>query len=487
MARLDVRVKTGLRAKAVYATERETREDAVTIRELSLAGAVIEPLGGRPRDFFTLRAQLPPFGEVELLGDVVRMDGGHAAAVRLFYSDRQTSSTLWRYIHSHLQPGTECPYCGQERPADALHCRHCGYYLEFNDQSYLDEHLRETLGARIQNRVKSLPAQQCHRIIGAVEAELLKSRKAPAGWEFVGTCPAMRDVFSMITKVATTDLSVLILGESGTGKELTAKAIHERSARKQAPFVPFNCAAIPEGLLEAELFGYQRGSFTGAAETKKGKFELADGGTIFLDEIGDLSPPLQAKLLRFLEDRIVERIGAKKGKRVDVRIIAATNCDIHRRMEEESFREDLFFRLNAFCIKLPPLRERGEDKVVLARFFLNRICQDGRFPVRGLSEQAVEAIRRYEWPGNVREMINKMRRAAVMAAGDLIQPADLELETSAPVPATTNLRRQVSKSKKDLVLAALRDNDYVIARTARALGISRPSLYSIMKKFNIEH
>lgn len=487
MARIDVRIRTGLPAKAVYATNRETREEPVTIRELSLTGALVEQLQGEPRDFFTLFAQLPPFGKVELHGDLVRKNGRQGAAVRLYYSDRQTSATLWHYIREHLPSSSNCPYCGSPLTAKNGHCRQCGLYLEFGDQAYLDEHLRETLPARVESRLKKISPEHCHKLLKTIDTEILKSHRPAPHQEFVGTCPAMREVFSLITKVAATDINVLILGESGTGKELTAKAIHERSARHAGPFVPFNCAAIPEGLLEAELFGYQRGSFTGATDTKKGKFELADGGTIFLDEIGDLSPPLQAKLLRFLEDHIVERIGAKKGRRVDVRIIAATNCDIQRRIGEESFREDLFFRLNAFCIKLPPLRERGEDKVVLARYILNRIAQASRSPGHGFSEQALEAIRHYGWPGNVRELINKVRRAAVMAGDALIQPADLELEAGAPAPAPVSLRRQLSKSKKELVIAALRDNDYVIARTARALGISRPSLYSMMKKFGIEH
>ncbi|KIH78056.1 regulatory protein, Fis family [Geoalkalibacter ferrihydriticus] len=487
MPRLDVRIKTSLRAKAIYATRQGQREESVTIRELSLNGALLDPMRGRPAETLTLITELSPSREIELRGDIVRLNGSQSAAVQFYYPDRDTSWSLWHYICAKLKNDPHCPYCGEARAGDTSHCWHCGQYLEFSDAAYLDAHLRETLAARVQNRLPKLQPEHCRKIIKYIDGELLRVRDKSPDQEFVGTCPAMLKVFSMIHKVAATDLSVLILGESGTGKELTARAIHERSARKDKPFVPFNCAAIPEGLLEAELFGYQRGSFTGATETKKGKFELADGGTIFLDEIGDLSLHLQAKLLRFLEDRIVERIGAKKGRKVDVRILAATNCNIHERMETGSFRDDLFFRLNTFCIKLPPLRERGEDKVVLARFIFHKISEAGDFHLQGFSEEALTAIRRHDWPGNVRELINKIRRAMVMATEEFIQPADLELEPLASEVAPTNLRRQVSMSKKEIVLAALQENNYVIARTARALGISRPSLYSMMKKFKIEH
>ncbi|MDO3378959.1 sigma-54 interaction domain-containing protein [Geoalkalibacter halelectricus] len=489
MPRLDVRIKTNLRARAVYATGPEQREEVVTIRELSLNGALVDQLRGHPDQTLTLLTELSPARQIRLQGDLVRRSGTKGSAVHFYYSDRNTTSALWHYISAQLQQQStsHCPYCGNEGNAAEGQCGQCRQSLAFQDADYLDVHLLETLAARIQSRIPKLNADHCHKIIKYIDRELLNLQDRSTDQEFVGTCPTMLRVFSMINKVAGTDLNVLILGESGTGKELTARAIHQRSPRMDKPFVAFNCAAIPEGLLEAELFGYQRGSFTGAVDTKKGKFELADGGTIFLDEIGDLSPHLQAKLLRFLEDRIVERIGSKRGHRVDVRIIAATNCDIHQRLENGGFRDDLFFRLNAFCIKLPPLRERGGDKVVLARYIFRKISETGHFTPQGFSEEALKAISRHDWPGNVRELINKIRRAMVMAGSDLLEPADLELEPPAPTVAPTDLHRQVSKSKKEIVLAALEENNYVIARTARSLGISRPSLYSMMKKFKIEH
>jgi transcriptional regulator with GAF, ATPase, and Fis domain len=236
----------------------------------------------------------------------------------------------------------------------------------------------------------------------------------------------MKEIFSKIRKVAPTDIPVLILGESGTGKELTALAIHERSTRNNNAFVPINCAAIPESLLEAELFGYERGAFTGAYTSKKGKFEDADGGTLFLDEIGELSPNLQAKLLRFLENQIVERIGATKGRKVNVRVIAATNCNIEFAIENGQFRKDLYYRLSAFPINLPPVRERGGDKEVLAKYFLKRFSREMGLP-KEFTEDAITSIRNYGWPGNVREIINKVRKAIIMANDKLISPQDLDL------------------------------------------------------------
>jgi transcriptional regulator with GAF, ATPase, and Fis domain len=291
----------------------------------------------------------------------------------------------------------------------------------------------------------------------------------------------------MIRKVAPTDMNVLILGESGTGKELTARAIHERSERKNKPFVALNCAAIPESLLEAELFGHERGAFTGAYATRKGKFEIADGGTVFLDEIGDLSPGLQAKILRFLEDRIVERIGAKGGRKVNVRIVAATNCNLNNMVENGRFRNDLFFRLDAFTINLPPLRERGEDKVILARFFFKKIAQTENSHLKGFSEEAIEAIRKYHWPGNVRELINKVRRSIVMAAGEHIEPADMQLDENKTAADENSFQGLAAKSQKELVIKVLEENNFVIARSAKALGISRPSLYHWMRKFEIKN
>jgi transcriptional regulator with PAS, ATPase and Fis domain len=295
----------------------------------------------------------------------------------------------------------------------------------------------------------------------------------------------MKEVFSKIRKVGTTDLPTLILGESGTGKELTALAIHERSTRHGKAFVPINCAAIPETLLEAELFGYERGAFTGAYHSKMGKCEQADGGTLFLDEIGELSPGLQAKLLRFLENQIVERIGARTGKKVNVRVISATNCKLDSVIAEGRFRKDLYYRLNGFTIDLPPVRERSEDKIVLAKYFLKTFSRETGVS-KVFTEEAVKAILGYAWPGNVREMINKIRRAIVMSDGDFIKPEDLEIEMGGAADEKEDTLKEVKgKIEKQKVKEALEICANNISNAAKMLGISRPSLYNLKRKYNL--
>ena len=301
--------------------------------------------------------------------------------------------------------------------------------VNIGKQGYFDYHEKRVVVKRLENNVKELKLEQLQKVVNFVDIDLLKATPSEEMQDFVGTSSQMLQIFSKIRKVAKTELSVLILGESGTGKELTALAIHERSTRKTKPFVTINCAAIPENLLEAELFGHEKGSFTGAYATKKGKMESADGGTVFLDEIGEMPISLQAKLLRFLQDRIVERVGATSGKKVNVRVIAATNCDLDLAIQEGRFRSDLYYRLDEFAIQLPSLRERGEDVVLLARFFLNRFSAEMGL-TKAFTRKALDAIETYSWPGNVREMINKIRRAIVMSDGATITVADLGLDGS---------------------------------------------------------
>jgi transcriptional regulator with PAS, ATPase and Fis domain len=257
------------------------------------------------------------------------------------------------------------------------------------------------------------------------------------------------------------------------------------SGRRHGPFVAVNCAAIPESLLEAELFGYEKGAFTGAIAARKGKFEMADGGTLFLDEIGDLTPGLQAKLLRFLEDRIIERIGSESSKKIEVRILAATNCDLSCLMKQGSFRSDLFYRLNSFAIKLPPLRDRGDDKVLLARHFLDKVTRK-ESELKDFSRDALEAISNYTWPGNVRELESKVKRGFLMAAGEHIDAASMELDEWDMVVDAVPVGGDVIKSREEKVREALVSHDYNISRAARALKISRPSLYALMKKYGID-
>ena len=306
--------------------------------------------------------------------------------------------------------------------------------------------------------------------------------------DFVGTSPKMLKVFNLLEKVAPTDLPVLILGESGTGKELTAQTIHEKCFTKTKPFVAINCAAIPEPLFEAEVFGHEKGAFTGAYKAKQGKFEQADGGTLFLDEIGEFPKPLQSKLLRFLENRVIERVGSIKSKRVNVRIITATNKELEQAVFNGEFRQDLFHRINVFTICLPPLRERGEDKIILARYFLEKIGKEQKWNGKGFTPSAIEAIRAHAWSGNVRELVNRIRRAVVVQ-DEWIEPEDLELNLRQLENNSNSkaLKDTTQQARKELIFKALREDQYNISQTARSLGISRSYLYSLMKKLGIRN
>ncbi|KWI29865.1 Fis family transcriptional regulator [Burkholderia ubonensis] len=297
--------------------------------------------------------------------------------------------------------------------------------------------------------------------------------------EMVGTCEAMLALFKMIRRVATTDAPVFISGESGTGKELTAVAIHERSPRAQAPFIAINCGAIPSTLLQAELFGYERGAFTGANQRKTGRVEAAHGGTLFLDEIGDLPLESQASLLRFLQEGKIERLGAHASIPVDVRVICATHVDLVAAMREGRFREDLFHRLCVLKIEEPPLRARGKDIEVLARHMLERFKGDSHRRLRGFSPDAIAALYGYPWPGNVRELINRVRRAIVMSEGRTITAADLELGDYAVLAPVSLVEAREAAERQAIEHALLRHRGR-FADAARELGVSRVTLYRLM-------
>jgi transcriptional regulator with PAS, ATPase and Fis domain len=483
MGRLDVRVRTKLGSRVIYISRDDKVEENVTITELSLSGALVYGLSTELSELFTIRPKLPGVGEVELLAKIVRPSKG-GTAIRIFYSDKNTMQALWDHIKGNLILGDTCPYCGYADDSREGSCEKCNLYLNFAKESYLERHIENTFAQRLHIRLSRLNLEHIQKIIQFVDSKLLKIQHRSPDKEFVGTSPGMLTVFSMIRKVAPTEMSVLLLGESGTGKELTVKSLHTMSARKDGPFVAVNCAAIPESLLEAELFGYEKGAFTGAYAAKKGKFESADGGTLFLDEIGDLPSNLQAKLLRFLEDRLIERVGSSASRKIDVRIVAATNSDLQRSMAEGRFRPDLFYRLNSFTIKLPPLRDRGEDKVLLARHFLERFADNENGP-RDFSVEALEAIRLHSWPGNVRELENKVRRGFLMATGELVDPACMELDEENILILIPDSKSKDTRSQKELVIKVLEQNDYVIAKAARELNISRPSMYALIKKYSI--
>jgi two-component system NtrC family response regulator len=302
--------------------------------------------------------------------------------------------------------------------------------------------------------------------------------------DILGTTPRLREIFSMVTRVAKTDATVLVQGESGTGKELLARAIHRNSARKAGPFVPINCGAIPETLLESELFGHEKGAYTGAHIQRKGKIEVAEGGTLFLDEIGEMSLALQVKLLRFLQEREIERIGGRERIKVDVRIIAATNKSLKAEIQGGTFREDLFYRLSVVTIDTPPLRDRGEDILVLASAFLRRSATTHRRKV-AFSSDALAAMLEYGWPGNIRELENKVQRAVIMAAGKLIEPADLDLAPARQVNETAGLREARLRAEHQSMIEALVRHRGNISRAAKDIGVSRPTFHGLLEKHEI--
>jgi len=350
----------------------------------------------------------------------------------------------------------------------------------------------EELRQRVANLLKLATLEK--------ENEALRSQLAGEGQfgPMIGRSPEMRRAFEIADRVAKTDSTVLILGESGAGKDLLAQEIHARSARAGKPFVAVNCAALPETLIESELFGYERGAFTGAAQQKKGKFEMAHGGTLFLDEIGDMNPVTQAKVLRALENRVIERLGGTQSIPVDVRVISATHRNLPAEIREGKFREDLFYRLRVVAVELPPLRAHKEDIAVLAQNFLQQHgARLGR--IARLSREAVTALERYDWPGNVRELKNALERAVVLARGDEISPADLPEEVISGKPLTAKStaangdtgmnERDFREAKRKFEIAwltkQLAGHRWNVSRTAATIGLHRQSLQEKLRELGI--
>jgi two-component system NtrC family response regulator len=324
--------------------------------------------------------------------------------------------------------------------------------------------------------------------IASLEKEIVvaKEHSPPPGfYEIIGESPPMKHVFELVRKVSATDVSVLIQGESGTGKELVAKAIHRSGNRKEGPFVPINCGAIPENLLESELFGYEKGAFTGADAQKRGRIEYADGGTLFLDEIGELSLLLQVKLLRFLQEHKVERVGGREPIPVNVRVIAATNKDLQEEIRGGKFREDLYYRMGIVTITMPPLRDRGKDVILLAKVFLKTFSENYRKPIKGFRPDALVAIESYHWPGNVRELENRVKRAVVMCEVKFVESGDLELDNSRDTEVQKSLRQIREETEKYHLEKALEKHDGNISRAARELGVSRPTFHDLMRKHHL--
>src|SRR5437588_2496146 len=314
--------------------------------------------------------------------------------------------------------------------------------------------------------------------------ELQQGQRSDVFEDMLGTSPQMQSVFTFIRKVAGTNAPVLLLGESGTGKEMAAAAIHHRSTRKDGPFVAINCNAIPENLLESELFGHEKGSFTGAHIQRKGLLETASGGTLFLDEIGELPPAIQVKLLRFLQEQRFQRVGGRQEIQVDTRLVAATNADLKQLVESGKFREDLYFRIAVVTLRLLPLRERSEDVVVLAREFLQRYADQERRTKLVFAPDALRTMTHYSWPGNVRELQNRVKRAVIMANGYRVAAKDLELNGREASSART-LKQAREEVERDVIQQALKRHSGRITAAAADLGISRPTLYELMEKLSI--
>ena len=307
----------------------------------------------------------------------------------------------------------------------------------------------------------------------------------------IGSSPKMEEVFTTIKKVAASEVTVLIIGESGTGKELVARAIHQRSIRRDKPFIPINCGGIPDTLIESELFGYEKGAFTDAKTQRIGMIEKANEGTLFLDEISELPVQLQVKLLRFLQDKKIQRVGGREEIEIDTRIIAATNTDLQMAIKDGKFREDLYFRISVINIELPPLRERGDDILLLANSFLIRFNYANKKNIKGFSPEAINLLESYEWPGNVRELENKVQRAVVMTDDQIIKPRDVLLGTpDLDVPKqdkpSLTLKDVREKAEFEMLQKALIKNAWNITRTAEDLGVSRPTLHDLINKHKIK-
>ncbi|WP_026840913.1 PEP-CTERM-box response regulator transcription factor [Citrifermentans bremense] len=309
-------------------------------------------------------------------------------------------------------------------------------------------------------------------------------------WGMVGSCPEMQAVFHTIRKVAGSNAPILITGESGTGKELVAGAIHEASSRNKGPLVAINCGAIPENLLESELFGHEKGAFTGAHAAVRGKLQYAHKGTLFLDEIGELPVNLQVKLLRFLQEGTIQRVGGREEIAIDARTTCATNVDIAKAIEEGRFREDLYYRIGVINIKLPPLRERGDDILLIAENFLRLYCKENKKKTVRFSAAAIAFLKRHNWPGNVRELKNRVQRAVIMCDGASIGPLDLgcDVEPAAmPVPVSdgVSLKAARERMEREMIQQAIERQQGNIMKAAEELGVSRPTLYDLMKKLSI--
>ena len=340
----------------------------------------------------------------------------------------------------------------------------------------------------VDPEILALIVERAHRVheLEKENLRLQQNRPDTPLRGIIASSPQMLKVCRTIEKVAPSDITTLLLGASGTGKELFARALHELSPRSKQRMVAINCAAIPDNLLESELFGYEKGAFTGAAKQTKGKIEFADKGTLFLDEIGDLPLDLQAKLLRFIQERVLERVGGRQEIQVDTRIVCATHQDLSALISEGGFREDLYYRLSEITIKIPSLKDREGDALVLAKAFFNRFNSEYNRPIRGFDKETALAIESYDWPGNVREMESQIKRAIIMSDGPLITLDDLEISAPGEKPLSFNLKQRREEAERKAILRALEHADDKITEAAKLLGVTRPTLYSLIERYGLK-
>jgi len=324
--------------------------------------------------------------------------------------------------------------------------------------------------------------------LSRLEQENRKMREvAGSDIGIIGNSAAIERLRMMVKRIAPTEITALLLGESGTGKEVTANAVHLASDRKDKPFIAINCASIPETLLESELFGFEKGAFTGAHKTTKGKIECAEGGTLFLDEIGDMPYALQAKLLRFLQEKKIERLGGRQEISVDVRVVCATNQNLEEMVAEKAFREDLFYRISEITLNIPPLRERDEDILILAQFFLQRYAADYKSNVKSFSEDGMSALKAHQWPGNIRELQNKVKSSVIMSTGAQVTAFDLGFfeHENANLQLNLNLRQVREEAESIAIQKAYALSEGNMSKTAELLGVTRPTLYSLIEKYEL--
>jgi two-component system response regulator AtoC len=443
-------------AEVRYTLRAALARDGMEIDEAETGAAGLAALDDRSYDFVLLDHRLPDTEGIDLLPDIRRRQPHILVVMMTAYGTRQTAVEAVRR----------------------------GAYDFFTKPIKLEE-LRVVMARALERR-------QLAREVNRLRTR--KSTEAAFGG-LIGKSAAMRRVFDTLGKVVEHDATVLVLGESGTGKELVAEAIHAKGGRASGPFVKLNCVAIPQNLLESELFGHEKGAFTGATERKIGKFELADGGTILLDEIGDMSLETQAKILRVLQEREFERVGGLKTVHVDVRIVAATNRDLAQDVRRGKFREDLYFRLNVVAVNLPPLRERPVDIPLLAEHFMQEFAEHHRKPLERISPSAVDAMCEFEWPGNVRQLRHAMERAVIWSEGEELDTDDLPAEViNGSVVAASVLRTGTDDSLPDtmerierrILIDTLRRAAGVQATAARRLGISERSMWHKVKKHGID-